>query len=137
MGMALAVRPLDKHVGRTMFSCVALFGIGTIAFGLSRSFALSLCALVVLGAADMVSVYVRGSLVQLATPDAMRGRVSAINMLFIGASNELGEFEPGLTAQWFGAVPAVVLGGFGTLLVVALAGRGAFRRFAASIGWET
>jgi hypothetical protein len=120
MGMALAVRPLDKHVGRTMFSCVALFGIGTITFGLSRSFTLSLCALVVLGAADMVSVYVRGSLVQLATPDAMRGRVSAINMLFIGASNELGEFESGLTAQWFGAVPAVVLGGFGTLLVVAL-----------------
>jgi len=103
-----------------MFLCVALFGLGTIVFGESRSFILSLGALVVLGAADMVSVCVRAALVQLSTPDAMRGRVSAINMLFIGASNELGEFESGVTAQWFGVVPAVVLGGFGTLLVVAL-----------------
>ena len=120
MGIALALRPLGRHVGRTMFLCVALFGLGTIVFGESRNFILSLGALVVLGAADMVSVCVRAALVQLSTPDAMRGRVSAINMLFIGASNELGEFESGVTAQWFGVVPAVVLGGFGTLLVVAL-----------------
>ena len=95
MGIALALRPLSRHVGRTMFLCVALFGLGTIVFGESRSFILSLAALVVLGASDMISVYVRAALVQLSTPDAMRGRVSAINMLFIGASNELGEFESG------------------------------------------
>src|SRR5439155_2902239 len=93
---------------------------GTIVFGLSRSFALSVAALVLIGGADMVSVYVRAALVQLATPDAMRGRVSAVNMLFIGASNELGEFESGITAAWFGTVPSVVIGGIGTLLVVAL-----------------
>jgi hypothetical protein len=120
MGIAIALRPLDRHVGRTMFFCVALFGVGTIVFGESRSFVLSLVALFVLGAADMVSVCVRAALVQLATPDTMRGRVSAINMLFIGASNELGEFESGVTAQWFGTVPAVVIGGCGTLIVVAV-----------------
>ena len=103
-----------------MFAGVAVFGAATIAFGLSRSFAVSLVALVVIGASDMVSVFVRSALVQLATPDAMRGRVSAVNMVFIGASNELGEFESGLTAQWLGAVPAVVLGGVGTLVVVAI-----------------
>ena len=80
----------------------------------------SLGALLLAGAADMVSVFVRSALVQLATPDAMRGRVSAVNMVFIGASNELGEFESGVTAQWLGAVPAVVLGGIGTLVVVAI-----------------
>jgi len=89
-------------------------------FGLSHSFALSLVALVVIGASDMVSVVVRSALVQLATPDAMRGRVSAVNMVFIGASNELGEFESGVTAQWLGAVPSVVIGGLGAILVVAL-----------------
>jgi hypothetical protein len=89
-------------------------------FGVSRSLGVSLVALFVAGAADMVSVFVRSALVQLATPDAMRGRVSAVNMVFIGASNELGEFESGLTAQWFGAVPAVVIGGVGTLIVVAI-----------------
>ena len=103
-----------------MLACVAVFGLATIVFGLSRSFALSLVALALLGAADMVSVFVRSALVQLATPDAMRGRVSAVNMVFIGASNELGEFESGLTAQWLGTVPAVVVGGIGTLLVVAI-----------------
>jgi MFS family permease len=119
-GIALAARPIERRAGAKMLACVALFGAATIVFGLSRSFALSLVALVLVGASDMVSVIVRSSLVQLATPDAMRGRVSAVNMVFIGASNELGEFESGLTAQWLGAVPSVVLGGVGTLLVVAL-----------------
>ena len=100
-----------------MFAGVALFGIATIVFGLSRSFALSLVALVVMGAADMLNVVVRMSLVQLRTPDEMRGRVSAVNSMFIGASNQLGEFESGVTAAWFGTVPAVVIGGLGTLLV--------------------
>jgi MFS family permease len=119
-GIALTVRPLERRAGAKMLLCVALFGFATVVFGLSRSFVLSLVALAVMGASDMVSVVVRSSLIQLATPSAMRGRVSAVNMVFIGASNELGEFESGLTAQLFGAVPAVVLGGVGTLLVVAL-----------------
>jgi len=103
-----------------MLVAVAGFGIATIGFGLSTSFPLSLAALVAMGACDMVSVYVRQSLVQLSTPDAMRGRVTAVSQVFIGASNELGEFESGITAGWFGAVPAVVLGGVCTLAVVAL-----------------
>jgi MFS family permease len=119
-GVVLAVLPLERRAGAKMFAGVALFGVGTIAFGLSTSFVPALAALVLIGAADMVSVFVRSALIQLATPDAMRGRVSAVNMVFIGASNELGEFESGLTAQWFGAVPSVVLGGVGTLVVVAL-----------------
>jgi MFS family permease len=119
-GVWLATHPIEKRVGAKMLACVALFGAATIVFGLSRSFALSLLALLVVGASDMVSVYVRSALVQLATPDAMRGRVSAVNMVFIGASNELGEFESGLTAQWLGTVPSVVLGGVGTLVVVAI-----------------
>jgi len=102
-----------------MFATVAIFGVATIVFGVSKNFYLSLAALAVLGAADMVSVYVRHALVQFGTPDAMRGRVSAVSVLFIGASNELGEFESGVTAAWFGTVPAVVIGGIGTLLVVA------------------
>jgi MFS family permease len=114
----LALHPLGKKTGPIMFGCVFLFGLATIVFGLSRSLGLSIAALAVAGAADMVSVYVRHSLVQLQTPDAMRGRVAAVNLLFIGASNELGEFESGLTAEWFGAVPAVVLGGAGTCLIV-------------------
>jgi len=116
----LAHHPLQRHAGRTMLIAVALFGVGTIAFGLSRSFALSLGTLALMGAADMFSVVVRQSLVQLGTPDAMRGRVSAVNSMFIGASNQLGEFESGVTAAWFGTVPAVVLGGVGTLMVVVL-----------------
>ena len=120
MALYLARRPLKRHAGRLMFGAVALFGIATIVFGVSRSFTLSLIALTVMGAADMVSVVVRSSLVQLQTPDAMRGRVSAVNALFIGTSNQLGEFESGVTAAWFGAVPAVVLGGIGTLGVIAL-----------------
>ena len=119
-GLMLGRMPLERNTGRVMFACVGLFGLATIVFGLSRSFALSLSALAVLGAADMVSVYVRSTLIQLATPDAMRGRVSAVNSLFIGASNELGEFESGVTAAWFGTVPSVVIGGAGTIVVVAV-----------------
>jgi MFS family permease len=119
-GVALALWPLQRRTGAKMLACVALFGVATVVFGLSRNFALSLVALMAAGAADMVSVFVRSALVQLATPDPMRGRVSAVNMVFIGASNELGEFESGLTAQWLGLVPSVVLGGLGTIFVVAL-----------------
>jgi len=116
----LARHPLQRHVGRTMGTAVAIFGVATIVFGLSRWFPLSLLALAILGASDMISVVVRSSLVQLETPDEMRGRVSAVNFIFIGTSNQLGEFESGLTAAWFGTMPAVVFGGIGTLLVVAL-----------------
>jgi MFS family permease len=120
MSLFLARRPLRRRVGRTMFLAVTVFGLATIVFALSTSFALSLCALAVLGASDVVSVVVRQSLVQLQTPDEMRGRVSAVNSMFIGTSNQLGEFESGLTASWFGTVPAVLIGGIGTLAVVAL-----------------
>jgi MFS family permease len=119
-GLILGWKPLDKKTGPWMFGCVALFGAATIVFGVSHDFVLSLVALVVLGASDMVSVFVRSTLIQMATPDHMRGRVSAVSMLFVGASNELGEFESGVTARLFGTVPSVVLGGVGTLLVVAL-----------------
>jgi MFS transporter len=120
MASWLAHHPLRGHAGRKMFTGVAVFGVATIVFGLSRSFVLSLAALAVLGAADMVSVVVRQSLVQLHTPDEMRGRVSAVNSLFIGTSNQLGEFESGVTAAWLGVVPSVVVGGIGTLVIVAL-----------------
>lgn len=119
MALLLAFHPLERRAGRLMFSGVALFGIATIGFGLSRNLELSLALLFTLGAADMVSVVVRQTLVQIKTPAQMRGRVSAVNMLFIGTSNQFGEFESGLTAQWWGAVPATVVGGIGTLLVVA------------------
>jgi MFS family permease len=114
----LARRPIARHAGSWMFGGVALFGVATIVFGLSTSFWLSCAALFLLGVGDMVSVFVRHLLVQLETPDAIRGRVSAVNALFIGASNELGEFESGLTARWWGAVPAVVVGGVLCLGVV-------------------
>jgi MFS family permease len=117
-GVTLAHRPLQRNAGRVMFLCVAGFGAATIIFGLSRSLPLSLLALAGLGACDMVSIYVRQTLVQLNTPDEMRGRVSAVSSLFIGASNELGEFESGVTAGWWGTVPSVVVGGCGTLAVV-------------------
>lgn len=120
MAIALANRPLRRHAGFAMFSCVFGFGIFTIVFGLSRNLALSIAALVLVGACDMVSVIIRHTLVQLGTPDEMRGRVSAVNGLFIGASNEIGQFESGLTAQWFGTVPAVVLGGAGAIAIVLL-----------------
>ncbi|MGA2639638.1 MAG: MFS transporter [Spirochaetia bacterium] len=120
MAFGLAQQPLGRRAGAKMFFCVALFGALTIVFGLSRSFPLSLAALAFLGAADMVSVVVRQTLVQINTPDEKRGRVSAVNSIFIGASNQLGEFESGVTAAWLGAVPAAVLGGAGTLVVVCL-----------------
>lgn len=117
MAFWIARFPIQRNVGRVMFSAVGVFGVATIAFGLSTSLWFSLLTLVILGAADMISMVIRGAFVQLETPDAMRGRVSAVNGLFIGASNQLGEFESGLTAHWFGAVNAVVLGGVGTLLI--------------------
>ncbi len=120
MSIALTRRAITRRAGRVMFGAVAVFGLATLVFGLSTSFAVSLAALAVSGAADMVSVVIRQSLVQLDTPDAMRGRVSAVNSIFIGASNQLGEFESGATAAWLGPVGSVVLGGVGTLLVAAL-----------------
>ena len=104
-------------IGRKMFAVVAIYGIATIAFGLSAWFPLSLVALAVLGASDAVSIVVRFSLVQIETPDVMRGRVSAINYLFVGSSNTLGDFESGVVAAWLGAVPAVLIGGIGSLLI--------------------
>lgn len=118
MALLLAHRPLRRKIGLTMLWAVAGFGVFTIVFGLSHSLVLSLIALTLAGAADMISVVIRGTLVQIATPDQMRGRVNAVDMVFIGASNEFGQFESGLTAHWFGAVPAVVLGGIGTLIVI-------------------
>jgi len=120
VALFLARNPLRGRIGRTMFIAVAIFGFATIVFGLSHSFVVSLLALVVLGASDMISVVVRSTFVQLETPDEMRGRVSAVNSVFIGTSNQLGEFESGLTAAWFGAIPAVLIGGIGTLVVVVL-----------------
>ncbi len=120
MAILVAHRPLRRHAGLTMLWCVAGFGVCTIIFGLSRSLAISLLALFLLGASDMISVIIRSILVQLATPDEMRGRVNAVDMIFVGVSNELGEFESGLTAHWFGTVPAVVLGGVGTLVVIGI-----------------
>ena len=116
----LARCPLRNKVGKAMFNAVTWFGLGTIVFALSRSMTISFLALVLLGWADMLSVVIRSSLVQLETPDEMRGRVSAVNFVFIGASNQLGEFESGVTAAWFGVVPAAVMGGVGTLMIVAL-----------------
>ena len=117
MSVVLARSPLQRRVGRIMFGTVALFGAATIVFAVSTSFVLSLGTLVVLGAADVISVVIRNSLVQLETPDAMRGRVSAVHSMFIGTSNQLGEFESGVTAALFGVVPAVLIGGVGTILV--------------------
>lgn len=116
----LAFRPVSRHVGAAMFGGVAAFGAATVVFGLTHTFWVAMTALVVLGVGDMISVFVRSLLVQLNTPDEIRGRVSAVNSVFIGASNELGEFESGLTAAWFGLVPAIVLGGAATLLVTVL-----------------
>lgn len=115
---ALAWFPLRGRAGVTMLAAVFLFGVATITFGKSHSFALSLAALLCLGAFDMFSVVVRSTLIQIRTPDAMRGRVSAVNMVFVGASNELGEFESGVTAAWLGPEAAVLIGGIGTCLIV-------------------
>ena len=118
--IVLARTPVERHIGRKMFAVVGIFGVTTIVFGLSTWFPLSLLALVVLGASDAVSIVVRFSLVQIETPDEKRGRVSAINYLFVGSSNSLGEFESGLVAAWLGAVPSVVIGGLGSLLVAGI-----------------
>jgi MFS family permease len=117
MSLVMARFPVSRKAGARMFVCVAIFGVATVIFGMSKSLWLSLAALAVGGAADMISVIIRGSLLQMATPPEMRGRVSAVNSLFIGASNELGEFESGLTAQWWGAVRATVFGGVASLAV--------------------
>jgi MFS family permease len=118
MAVLLAHWPLRGRSGPTLLWAVAGFGIFTILFGVSHSLTLSLIALLLLGASDMISVIIRATLTQLATPDEMRGRVTAVDMIFIGTSNEFGQFESGVTAQWFGTVPAVVLGGIGTLVVI-------------------
>ena len=118
MGIYLGVRGIKRHAGMVMFVAVAIFGVANLVFAFSTLFWLSLLAMLVAGAADMISVYVRMTVIQLATPDAMRGRVNAVNMLFIGSSNELGEFRAGSMAAWLGAVPAAVVGGLGTLAVV-------------------
>jgi len=120
MSLLLTRWPIARRSGAILLSAVALYGAATLAFGVSTSFALSLGSLAVAGAADMVSIVIRQSLVQLDTPDEMRGRVSAVNSVFIGASNQLGEFESGVSAAWLGPVGSVVLGGLGTLLVAAL-----------------
>jgi MFS family permease len=120
MSLYLARHPLCHKVGRIMFASVAVFGVATIVFAVSKSFMLSLGALIILGAADVISVVIRSSLVQIETPDEMRGRVSSVNSLFIGTSNQLGEFESGATVALVGTVPAVLIGGIGTLLVVLL-----------------
>ncbi len=124
VAMFLAWRPITRHVGTKMFAGVAVFGAATVVFGLSHDFLVSLAALVVIGASDMVSVYIRHMLVQLETPDGIRGRVSAVNAVFIGASNELGEFESGVTAAWWGLKPAVVVGGVASVAIAGLWMRG-------------
>jgi MFS family permease len=121
VAVVLAGHPIRRRAGTAMFTGVALFGIATVVFGVSRSFWLSLAALTLLGGADMVSVYVRQTLIQIVTPDPMRGRVAAVSFLFIGASNELGEFESGAVAWLTSPIIAVVAGGMGTMMVVAAA----------------
>ena len=120
VAVVLARRQLQRHAGLWMFACVALFGVATVVFGISENFYLSLVALAVVGGADMVSVFVRSAMIQLATPDHMRGRVGSLNSLFVGASNELGEFRAGMSAGAVGTVPAVVIGGVGAVLIVGL-----------------
>jgi len=120
MALVLAHRPLRRNAGAKMLWCVCGFGVFTVVFGLAHHLWIAAASLLLVGACDMVSVIVRHTLVQLGTPDEMRGRVSAVNMVFIGASNEVGQFESGVTAHWLGAVPAVVAGGIGTLAVVAI-----------------
>jgi MFS family permease len=119
MALLLANRPLGRNAGAKMFWCVAGFGVATILFGLSRSMALSMVALILVGATDMVSVVIRGILIQLVPPNEMRGRVNAVDMIFIGTSNELGGFESGMTAQWLGTIPAIIVGGIGAIVVTA------------------
>jgi MFS family permease len=119
ISMVMAYWPMHRHTGPIMFAAVACFGVATIVFGLSTSLPLTMVALAVLGASDMVSVVIRQTLIQLGTPNEMRGRVNAVSSLFIGTSNQLGDFRSGVTAEWFGAIPSVLIGGIGTLMVVA------------------
>jgi hypothetical protein len=119
MGFYLSMNPMNARMGQRMFLAVAVFGLANLVFALSTWFWLSFVALMVAGAADMISVYIRSSLIQFSTPDEMRGRVSAVNMLFIGSSNELGEFRAGLSATFLGTVPAAIFGGISTLLITA------------------
>jgi hypothetical protein len=121
VSLVMAVRPIQHDAGKLMLFCVGAFGAATVVFGGSRTMWISLLALVMVGASDMVSVVIRASILQLATPPEMRGRVSAVNWLFVGASNELGGFESGETAYWWGTVRAVVIGGIGSLVVTGLA----------------
>jgi MFS family permease len=121
VSLTMVWRPIKRRAGAVMLCCVGMFGAATVVFGLSRTMWVSMVALVIVGASDMVSVVIRSSVLQLATPPEMRGRVSAVNWLFIGASNEFGEFESGLTAHWWGAVRAVVIGGIGSMLVTGTA----------------
>lgn len=120
MGVYLGMHSIKRHVGRVMFVAVAIFGAANLVFALSTLLWVSFAALLIAGAADMISVNIRMTLIQLATPDEMRGRVNAVNMLFIGSSNELGEFRAGTSAAWFGAMPAAVIGGIGTLAVAGI-----------------
>jgi MFS family permease len=120
VSLTLLVHPIKRRAGKTMLVCVGIFGAATVVFGLSRNLLLSCVALVIIGASDMISVVVRSSILQLATPPEMRGRVSSINWLFIGVSNEVGEYESGLTAHWWGAVRAVVIGGVASLAVTGI-----------------
>ena len=120
VSLTLLITPIKRRAGRTMLTCVGFFGAATVVFGLSRNIWLSCAALLIIGASDMASVVVRSSILQLATPPAMRGRVSSINWLFIGASNEFGEYESGLTAHWWGAVRAVVIGGVASMAVTGM-----------------
>ncbi len=120
MSLIMARKPIQHHAGKIMLVAVGIFSVATITFGLSKSLPLSLLALFVIGASDNVSVIIRQTILQLGTPPEMRGRVSAINWLFLGASNEFGEFESGLTAHWFGTVRAVIYGGIGSLMITGL-----------------
>jgi len=120
VSLTLLAFPLKRRAGRTMLVCVGIFGAATVVFGLSKLFWLSCVALVLTGASDMISVVVRSSILQLATPPEMRGRVSSVNWLFLGASNEFGEYESGLTAHWWGAVRAVVIGGVASMTITGL-----------------
>jgi MFS family permease len=122
VSLLMTVRPITRNAGKLMLFCVGIYGTATLIFGLSKTMWISLVALVIVGASDMVSVVIRASILQLATPPEMRGRVSAVNWLFVGASNEFGGFESGVTAAWWGAVRAVVIGGIGSLVVTGLAG---------------
>lgn len=122
VSLLMTVRPIQRQAGKKMLTCVAVYGAATVIFGVSHTMWISLIALVAVGASDMVSVVIRGSILQLATPPEMRGRVSAVNWLFVGASNEVGEFESGTTAKWWGPVRSVVVGGIGSLVVTGLAG---------------